>query len=37
MATITTPDFWRLGSVGALGPSCEIKLAGAFYNPLTRI
>lgn len=28
MATITTPDFWMLGSVGSLGPSCEIKLAG---------
>ena len=28
MATITTPDFWLPGSVGTLGPSCEMKLAG---------
>lgn len=28
MATITTPEFWMLGSVGTLGPSCELKLAG---------
>ncbi|WVR05824.1 hypothetical protein IAU60_002849 [Kwoniella sp. DSM 27419] len=26
MATITTPEFWQLGSVGVIGPSCEIKL-----------
>jgi len=37
MATITTPDFWLLGSVGTLGPSCEMKLAGeptrSVYRP----
>ena len=26
MASITTPEFWQVGSAGTLGPSCEIKL-----------
>ena len=32
MTTITTPDFWQIGSVGTLGPSCELKLAGRSYS-----
>jgi len=28
MTTITTSEFWQLGTVGVLGPSVEVKLVG---------
>lgn len=33
MTTITTTDFDRMGSVGTLGPSCELKLVGERLPP----
>lgn len=28
MTTITTYEYWQLGSVGVIGPSCEVRLVG---------